>query len=247
MKENLILKKYKKEKVFGTFNLLEEETFFGSKVMEIEDNISLDDKSIQYYHHIDNTSDETSKNNGFQNYELNTFLETFCILDVVKLKLNNHTISKLQQSAKNEENNTKWLININTKNILKEYLFSKIKERRTFKSLSYKSFLNKNINESIYQYIEENLYDRFKFDKIEFFVEYYDISNNSIYHNTTLKKFDPQFKSSVGVIENQNNSVNVEINNFLDPLADIKINYFQTKSSQEYKFDYYFNLYFNKI
>jgi len=254
MKENLILKKFKKETVNGTFNLLEEETFFGSKVMEIEDEISIDDKGVQYFQYFynvldpnDTTGQTLAKNNGYQYFEINQFQEEFFLLDVVDLKYDNHNISKTQQSDIDEKNNTKWVIQLDIKEILRQYLFAKIKERRTFKSITYSNFMNNDINESIYNYIDLNLLDRYKFNYLEFFVKYTDIKNNTIYSNSTLKQFDPIFKSDIESVENKNTSVNVEINNYIDPLAPVKINYSQTKPSTDYKFDYYFNIYFLKI
>jgi len=253
MKENLILKKYKKETVNGTFNLLEDESFFSSKIMDIEDNIIIDDKSIQYFQYFinvdstDSTGKTLAKNNGYQYNAVDKFKESFFLLDVVELKLINHTISEAQQKDIDRKNNTKWKISINIKNILREYLFAKIKERRTFKSLNYKNFLNNDINNSIYEYINLNILDRYKFDNIIFYSKYTDIKNNTVFSNTILKQFDPKFKSDIELIENKNNDVNIDISNFIDPLANVNIDYFQTKPSSDYKFDYYFNIYFKKI
>lgn len=254
MKENLILKKYKKEKVNGTFNLLEEETFFSTKVMEIEDKIYINDKSVQYFHYFheiqdvnDNVEIQKAKNNGYQYNEVNVFLENFFLLDMVDLKLKNHTIKKQQQTKIDEEHNTKWIIDIDVKNILIEYLFAKIKERRTFKSIRYDNFINNDINNSIKDYIKINLLDRFEFSSLDFFVKYSDIRDNSVFVNETLKQFDPLFKSDIDLLEYKNTNVNVQINNLINPLSNVVINYFQTKSSNDYKFDYYFNINFVKI
>jgi len=253
MKENLILKKFKKEQVNGTYNLLEEETFFGTKVMEIEDEISLKDNGIQYYQYFYNVTDpndetqiELARNNGYQYNEINEILEDFFLLDIVRLKAENHTILKQQQTEIDEKNNTKWIIQINLKKILIEYLFAKIKERRTFKSIKYFNLINNSINDSIYDYIEINLLDRFKFNYLEFYSKYTDIRDNTVYSNV-LKQFDPQFKSDIETAANKDNSVNVQIDNFIDPLAPITIDYFQKKPSTEWKFDYYFNIYLMKI
>ena len=253
MKDNLILKKYKKETVNGTFNLLEEETFFGTKVMEIEDEININDKSVQYFHYFfnagvnDTTGLTLAKNNGYQYNQLDLFNETFNILDLVDLKLNNHTIIKSQQTVLDEKNNTKWIIEIDTQKVIVEYFFAKIKERRTFKSLTYQNFSNNDINQSIYDYINMNLLDRVKFDRVDFFIKFTDIKNNSVFSNVTYKQFDPLFKSDIEQDQYKNNSVNVEINNFINPLANVKINYSQTRPSSDFKFDYYFNIYYKKI
>jgi hypothetical protein len=254
MKENLILKKYKKETVNGTFNLKEEETFFGTKVMEIEDSIFINDEGIQYYQYFydvvdinDSVEVEKAKNNGYQYNEINTFLENFFLLDIVNLKLDNHTIQKQQQTEIDNEINTKWTINVDIKNILIEYLFAKIKERRTFKSIRYDNLTNKDINNSIIEYINSHLLDRFKFESLDFYVKYTDISKNSIFNNGVLKQFDPQFKSDLELSEYIDNSVNVQINNFIDPISNVTIDYFQKKSSLKFKFDYYFNITYKKI
>jgi len=254
MKDNLILKKFKTENVNGTFNLLEEETIFGSKVMDIEDNIFINDEGIKYYQYYYNIIDPNdlsgqtlAKNNGYQFFDVDVYNETFNILDLVELKYNNHTIIQSQQTDVDKKNNTKWIIDINARKILREYLFAKIKERRTFRSLRYTNFLNNDINKSIYDYIDMNINDRYAFNYIEFFVKYTDIKNNTIYSNTTLKQFDPTFANYIESVENKNTSVNVEVSNLIDPLSNIKINYFQTKPSTNYKFDYYFNIYFKKI
>lgn len=253
MKEDLILKRFKKELVNGTFNLLEEETFFGSKIMELEDEIIIDDKSVQYFQYFfnapvgDTTGQTLAKNNGYQYSQLNKLVETFNLLDVVDLKYDNHTISKATQTSRDEKYNTKWVIDVNIRNILKEYIFAKIKERRTFKSISYDKFLSRDINNSIYEYIELNLLDRYSFNYIDFYVRYVDIKHNTIWSDLTLKQFDPQFRSDIELPEYIDQSVNVEIANFIVPIANLKINYFQTKPSTDYKFDYYFNIYFKKI
>lgn len=253
MRETLILKKFKKEPVYGTYNLNEKETFFGSKIMELEDEIVINDKSIRYFQYFvdaapdDAAAQELAKNNGYQYFELNKLIEKFYLLDVVDLKLRNHVIYRATQTSIDEKYNTKWIIEVNIKNILREYLFAKIKERRTFKSITYDKFLNKDINKSIYEYINNNLLDRYAFNYIDFYVKYIDIKQNASWSSSVFKQFDPQFKSDIELEEYKNKSVNVEISNFIDPLADLKISYFQTKPSTDYKFDYYFNIYYKKI
>jgi len=254
MKDNLMLKKYATEVVKGSFNLLEEKSFFGSKVMDVEDEISITDISTQYFQYYYDVTDSTNliqiekaKNNGYQYQVLNTYQEKIYLLDVVQLKNDNHTITTGLQSKVDKIHNTKWEINIDIKNILTEYLFSKIKESRTFKSLSYDYFSNNNINKSIYEYISNNLLDRYEFSNIDFYVKYISIKNN-IYSNFTLKQFDPMFNQVIELPEYKISNVNiVNINNLIDKLVSIELNYFQTKSSSEYKFDWYYNLHFKKI
>jgi hypothetical protein len=245
MKDSLMLKKYKTEKVPGTYNLIEEKTFFGTKIMDIEDYIEITDKSIQYYEL--NVSGTSQENNGYQYYELNTFIEDVIIQDIVNIKNENHTIKKTLQSKETEINNTHWKIKIDIKSILSQYIFGKIKETRTFKSIESSVFINRNINKSIYEYIENNILDRYELDNIELYVKYIDIKNNIIYSNLAIKQYDPLFNQSIEIEENRVRNTNLKLDLYLDKLAPITVDYYQTKSSTEYKFDYYFNLYFKKI
>jgi hypothetical protein len=253
MKDNLIMKQYDEEVKNGLYNLLEEETFFSSKIMELEDKIIINDLGIQYYEYQfdaepnDLTGQTQSKMNGYQYNELNIFTETFNLLDLVEIKDKYHSIELSQQSSYDKAHNTKWIITINIKEIIIDYLFAKIKERRTFKSLNYNNFLNQNINESIRKYIELNLLDRYNFEKIDFYVKYTNINKNSIYNIGTLKQFEPLFLQEIESDENQVKNVITKTDDFLKLFEDIKISYSQVESSKEYKFDYYFNLHFNKI
>jgi hypothetical protein len=242
MKNDLILNKYKTERVYGTFNLMETTSFFGSKVIEIEDNILIDDSGIQYFDII--STDET---NGFQNYNLDTFFENFHLLDLFTLKFDNHTIIKSQQSVIDDKYNTKWTIKIDIKNILMEYIYSKIKERRTFKTIKSNMLINKNINQSIYDYISKNILDRYKFDKMDFYVNYKQINDVTSITEDTSKKYNPIFKKDIISSDNLVKNLNLEIDNYIDPLSNLNINYSQVKSSSDYKFDYYFNIYYKKI
>jgi len=255
MKDDLILKKYNTTPINGTYNLLEEKTFFGSKMMEVEDEISINNKTIQYYqYYIDTiiytgtTYLDNAKNNGFQNYIFNKSIETLFVQDLVQLKLDNHSIIKYQQNDIDLKNNTRWQITINIKNILQQYLFYKIKESRTFKGLKYTNFLNQNINQSILDYINLNVVDRYKFDTIDFYVQYYKINQDStIYNFNSLLQYEPIFDSSVELPENIITNTNVQQGDAVNQLSNINLIYAQIKPSTEWKFDYYFNIHYKKI
>lgn len=254
MKNNLILKKYNTTPINGTFNLIEEKSFFGSKMIEIEDYISIDDKSIQYYQYwldpsiyTGSTYTENLKKNGFQNYIKNEQEEILFIQDLVQLKYNNHTIKEQQQDKAEHLNNTKWEMSIDVRNIITQYILYRIKEVRTFRGINYNNFINNNINVSITDYIVNNIIDRYKFDKIDFYVKYDEINiNSSIYSYKTLLQYSPDYDSSIKLVVNKVANVNVE-NPDVNTISTIKLKYNQTKPSTDYKFDYYFDLYFKKI
>jgi len=247
MKDNLMLKKFKTENVNGTFNLIEEKSFFGTKLMDIEDEIHLTDKSVQYFQVFTGGTPLEMINNGYQYSIVNLYEETLFIMDVVEIKYDNHNIIKGLQKKTDEEQNTRWEIDIDIKKILSQYLFAKIKESRTFKSMNYDNFSNNNINNSIYEYIDKNLLDRYEFDSIDLFIKYIDIKNNVIYSNSAIKQYDPKFNQSIELPEYKITNTNINLDLYLDKLAPIKVDYYQTESSLQYKFDYYFNLHYKKI
>jgi len=242
MKDNLELKKFEKEYVNGTYNLIEQKVFFNSKIMDIEDEIIIDNKSIQYYQIIDNNDDFGF---GYQ-YYTKISKEKFEFLDVIVLKKSNHSITLLQQDDVDKMYNTKWSININSRNILREYLFAKVKEYRTFKTLKSSDFLNKNINASIYDYINNNILDRYMVSKTNLYIKYVNITDNSVI-SETIKQYNPKYDHSVKNDINYVKNANTLQSNTADVLSDIIINYSQTKPSTEYKFDYYYEIIFNKI
>ena len=54
MRRNYISPEFEYRKVFGTLNMKEESTFFGSKMLEIEDIIELHNQGIIYYQNSNN-------------------------------------------------------------------------------------------------------------------------------------------------------------------------------------------------
>ena len=49
MRRSYISPEYQTKAVYGTLNMLEESTFFGAKMLEIEDSITIDTLDIIYY------------------------------------------------------------------------------------------------------------------------------------------------------------------------------------------------------
>lgn len=247
MKDNIQLKKFQTESVNGTFNIKNEKNYFCSVLMEIEDYITIDNSSIQYYQYqniID--GDDTVYGNGFQSFEKKSDTE-FNLLELYNLKLNNHSINLVKQSENDMNYNTKWKITINVKNILSEYLYAKIKEQRIFKCMRKDNFINKNINKSIYEYISINILDRYEIDKIDMYIKYYDINTNDRFNSETVKKYNPIYKLDVYNDTNLIKNMNIERKNTTDSLADVYVNYSQIKPSTDYVFYYYFNIIYKKI
>lgn len=238
MKNDLIITRFKTENTHGTRTHHEMRTFFGSKMMEIEDYITVDDSTIQYseMYNVSNPN-----NNGYQYYEDVDLLEKIYLVNLFNVKLEHHSINLLPQSDIDMENNTNWLLTINYEDILMDYIFYKIKESRTFKSIKYTDVLSENINNYIRNYIRTNILNRYEIDKIDLYVKYISLSDGDININPLIQ-FNPLFDKNVKDEKHLVKNVNS-----LNDGRTLNINYKQIKKSSEYKFDYYFDINFIKI
>lgn len=238
MKDDLIITRFKTEPIIGTKETRDVKTFFGSKMVKIEDTILIDNSNIQYSEVFNATN---QNNNGYQYFKDNDNIEKIRYKNLSDLKLNNHDINLVSQPEIDLKNNTQWLIKINWKNILIEYIFYQLKKMRTFKCIKYTDILNENINLYIKEYIKENLLNRYEFSELNFYIEYFDLEDGDENIDPNLL-FNPIFDINVKNEGNRVKNINaIKSKDFLN------INYKQTKSSEEMKFNYYFDIIFNKI
>jgi len=234
MKDNLMIKKYNVVYDNGTKNMKTNKSFFGTKLIDIEDNIIINNISIKYSDYF-----------GYQYYNPNP-KESEKTLNLSNLKKTNHSINIQTQNNFNLENNTIWVIKINIIEILKQYLFAKIKESRTFKTIKPENTKDNAINLSIYHFIESNILSKYTLDKVDLFIKYNNILNNNIFDNSI--KYNPIYDDTLNN-ENllKNNDFTIFKNDEIENLTPVKLIYNQTKNSNEWNFNYYFNLIFKRI
>jgi hypothetical protein len=238
MKSDLIINRFKTEPTIGTKSTLEEKTFFGSKMIDIEDQILIDESYIQYSE-IFNTGD--TNNNGYQYYDDIDYLEKIYLVNLTDSKYLYHSINLMSQTNMDLQNNTNWTILINWKDILTDYLYYKLKEARTFKCIRYTDIISENINLYIRDYIKTNLINRYKFVRLNLYISYLSLETENMNIIPNLQ-FDPIFTVSVKNIDNLVKNVNATV---FDELINVK--YKQTQSSKTLKFNYYFDLILYKI
>jgi len=239
MKSDLIITRFKTEPIIGTKETNDVKTFFGSKMVDVEDVIIIDDSKIQFSEYF--KTGTTENNNGYQYYNDIDNLENIYLVNLIDIKFNNHNVNLVSQSTIDLKNNTQWTINISWKNILREYIYYQLKNRRTFKCIKYTDVLSENINLFIRNYIEDNLVNRYQFSQLNFYVEYIDLNMGDEYNNPQLL-FNPIYtidvKKDANLIKNTNSTV------FDETLI---VNYKQTEPSTKMKFNYYFELIMTKI
>ena len=245
MKSDLILRKFTTTPVIGTQCIKELRNFFGSKMLEIEDSITVDNISIQWSDITDSSpADVINYGVGYQFFQY-THRETISLASLDTLKKDNHTIVLDHQSQADLEFNTRWILTIDMFTILRQYLYYRIKESRAFKCVTKNDLFLKNINLSIYDYVDKNVMNRYKFKNIEFYVKYIDISDKqTILLSDPLLKYNPKYDYNVMNSGELVTTLNIT---GADQIKNLTVNYSQTKKSSQYKFDYYFNLIFEKI
>ena len=230
MRRNYISPEFNYTPVFGTYNMLEKSAFFGSKMLEIADSIKIGNENIIYYQNA----------NGEQlNLEIEQSLPQK-IYDSVSDKEINHTlILDESQSDFQKNGNARWILNINLRNLLKNYIFANLKKFRTFEGVQNSMTIEKTIDSSILKYIDNNVLNRYKFSNVEVFYKsvnlltigglkyrnLYDV-NIELVPNTSFSKFQTI----------------VDVNEI-----DVDVIFYQVDPASQFSFNYYFNLYFEKL
>ena len=229
MRRTYISPEYKKTETYGTFNMVEESNFFGSKMLEVEDSINIESQSIIYY----------QRSNGEQtDLSVESSLESIVYSSSVN-KQNNHTLVLDEtQSSFQKDNNTTWVLNIELQTILSDFLFATLKRYRTFEGMKTQMTKTYDVDSSIREYINVNVLNRYKFKSLDLYINFKDLRNQNVlrYKNTWSQlAYKP---------ENKFSKYQKDLT-FDD--SKLKIIFNQDKSSKDYTFEYYFNILFEKV
>ena len=231
MRRSYISPEFEYNRVFGTLNMKEESSFFGSKMLEIEDSLELHNQGIVYFQNL-------LKEQLDLDVEKTSNPIIYLVSDDKKA---NHTLV-LDDSQNDFQKNglTKYIITIDLKAILENYLFAILKQYRTFEGVRNSMCSTKDVNFSIRNYITKNVVDRYKFDKIELYIRYQDLREQNLrrYNNVLVSD------ESISVKEYLNSKIQTDTE---FDFSSIKVLFNQEKSSQEYNFEYYFKLFWVKL
>lgn len=229
MRRSYISPEYQTKAVYGTLNMLEESTFFGAKMLEIEDSISIDTLDIIYYQNQNGEQLDFSIESSLASIVYSSSLD----------KQNNHTLVLDPAQPKYQlDNNTRWILTIDLETIITNYLFSTLKKYRTFEGIKSDMNIYSNVDTAIKSYINYNILSRYKFKGIQLYVNYIDLRNQNVlrYKNEWSKN----------IINNSNLLTKLQTETEFDQ-SSIKVTFNQEKPSSTYRFDYFFNILFEKI
>ena len=231
MRRNYISPEFDYKRIFGTFNMKEESSFFGSKMLEIEDSIELHNQGLIYY--------QNAKNEQID-FDIEKSLPPV-VYSIADDKNTNHTlIIDESQSDSQRNNKTKYLLSIDLKTILSNFIFATLKQYRTFEGVKNTMSYNGDVSFSIKEYIVKNILDRYKFSKIELYIRYVDLRDQNV------RRYSNVWNSSDDIAIKENILNKIETNTEFDNSL-ISVLFSQEKDSQQYSFEYYFKLFWEKI
>lgn len=229
MRRSYISPEFTYNNVFGTYNMVEQSSFFGSKMLKIEDSIKICDNNIIYYQNLNNEQIDLLIENSLSPIVYNASDD----------KKSNHTLIIDESQTKYQlDNQTKWIININIEQILANYIFAILKQSRTFEGIKNSMTINNDVNVAMRSYITSNVLNRYKYTEIELYLKYNDLKNQNILRyknnwNTTI-------------ISDSNLLKRFQTETAYD-YSSLRVLFSQEKPSSQYSFDYYFNILFEKI
>jgi hypothetical protein len=229
MRRSYISPEYQNKSVYGTLNMIEESTFFGAKMLEIEDSINIDVLDIIYYQ---------NQNNEQLDLSIESSLDSI-VYSSKDNKETNHTLVLDPSQPKNQiDNNTRWILTIDLKTIITDYLFATLKKYRTFEGIKNEMNIYSNTDTAIKSYINYNVLNRYRYKSIQLYVNYVDLRSQS-----TLRFNNEWNKNTISA---SNLVTKLQIETEFDE-SSIKVTFNQEKISSNYRFDYYFNILFEKI
>jgi hypothetical protein len=229
MRRDYISPEYTKLKVYGTFNMVEESNFFSAKMIDIENEIYIQKQDVVYYQNLNGEQIDLSVESSIDSN----------VYSSINSKRDNHTLLiDDTQSDIQRNKNTKWILEIQLKNILSDYIFASVKKFRTFEGLKKNMTRYDSVNVAIQRYIDFNILDRYKISEIELFIQYRDLRNQSIL----------RFKNDWNpVVESDNNKFKkLQTETAIDG-SSVKIFFNQEQDSSQYSFEYFYNLVFVKL
>lgn len=229
MRRTYISPEFINSKVYGTFNMVEESNFFSSKMLEIEDFVDISNQDIIYYQKV---------NKEQLDITVESSLNSSILYSAAVNKRDNHVLElDKSQPVYQLNKNTRWILEIDLEKIFSDFIFSSLKKYRTFEGLKNNMTLEKNVDIAIRNYIDKNIKNRYKLTNIDFLIKYKDLRNQDIlkWKNT----WNPQL-----TVDNKFNKIQTETES---DDSKIKVIFEQDKPSDTYNYDYYFNIFYEKL
>jgi hypothetical protein len=114
-----------------------------------------------------------------------------------------------------------------------------MKKFRTFEGLENNMTINNNVNAALLDYIDKNVLSRYKFNRVELFLKSVDLLTvGGLKYNN---QYDSTMELNPGTLYTKFQT-QTDVNDL-----DITLTFYQPDISSRYAFNYYYNLYFEKL
>lgn len=243
MRRTYISPEFDVQRINGTFNMKEESSFFGSKMLEIEDSLLIDNQNLVYFQSLSKEQLDLS---------IESTLPPISYSASDDKRVNHTFVIDESQSQIQRDTNTRYIVTIQLRDILTNYLFATLKRYRTFEGVRNIMTKNNDVDFAIKEYIVKNVLDRYKFIGVQFYINWVDIRNRSVlrYDNLwagTSDTLDNRTAISPDIIGSETYRIkSIQTQTEFDD-SQVIVTFNQEKKSSEYCFDYYFKLLYEKL
>lgn len=226
MRRSYISPEYHSNLVNGTLNMTEESNFFSAKMLEIDEEIIIDNIDILWYQSQNKEQLDLSVESASLPY----------LYSPSQDKKDNLSLTTDATLGGVQRVNTRWIFEINLQRILINYLYTTLKKFRTFEGVKNSYTRYNDVDVAIVNYIKNNILNRYRFKKIDLYLLYRDINEEGQIRgknnwNTNL--------SESNLVKNYQTTLNSDE-------SILKLIFLQLNSN-EYIFDFYYNITFERI
>lgn len=227
MRRNYMSPEFINNKVNGTLSMIEESNFFSARMLEIEESILIDNIDILWYQSQTKEQLDLSIESSLTPYIYSPAQDKIQNLSL-KVDPNETTIG--------ERRNTRWIFEINIQKVLVNYLYATLKKFRTFEGVRNNQTIYNDVDVAIINYIKSNVLNRYKFKQIDLYLAFRDINEEGqlkLKNNWNINLPKESLTKSYQITTNADETV-------------AKLLFLQLNSN-EYIFDYYYNILFERI
>jgi len=228
VRRTYISPEFRYDRLPGTMNMRESTSFFGSKMMDVEDRLVIADSNIVYYQNSagEQVSLSLERNNPAVVY------------NTLEDKRSNHTIAAdPSQPRAQAESNTRWLVTVDIGRILSNYLFATLKQSRTFEGVRNQATIYNSVSDAMREYVAANLVGRYELRRFDFWVSYVPLSTQG------ALRFQNRFATSAlsgTVVTKTQTSYNFD-------KSSVRVAFNQELPSTTHAFDYYFSTEYERL
>lgn len=243
MRRNYISPEWDYIKVPGTFNMTENLSLLSSKMLEIEDSLIIENQNLVYFQ---------NSNKEQINLEVESSLQPISYSSGEDKRIN-HTLEIDNTQSQNQKNNlSRWIIRIDSETILTNHIFALLKRYRTFEGIKSNMTKNGDVDFAIKEYVLKNVTNRYKITKIDLYINYVNLIDRNILkwnnvwagHKDTLTSREAI--TPTDIIQESNRLSKFETQTEFD-YSKVVVTFTQEKKAEEFCFDYFFNIRYEKI